>query len=445
MRRLMLDHFRRWSRVLALCAVFALMQGWFIASSAEYAFEFWIFLLALWTGANLLSFDLRRGVVRAIAVLPLTARQIGRGWWLATVGIPAIALAALLFLGAAAFYAFHPDMILPMDRLAMASLFILLWLGILFTTIFPTPGFFGKGRERVLTGLFAALSFMMLFGGMVFFQDTSKNPIKFGILLGVGALLTVVGWLRAERFVLGRASFRLAALQSQNPRGRHRAPGGYGGIPFLLSTTCIRAFLYLAAMAALMVLCDCWNGQRTSPPANIEFFAPMGSFMSCWFIIFFQLMTVLRQLRSLRTLPISATRLAAVMIALAILPLMALGALGAGAAWLAWGTPVARLVLTSYTFILGAAALCVFFAVWQGTGTQISVLMVLTMFAFQQLTLWLPRLFHYPKIPFMLTGPIVACCVLLAFLLTRRSLLHSNHAYRAQANSFGSVPWGMGG
>ena len=81
MKRLMLDYFRRWWWVLALVGIFEFRLGWSIANRPEDNFEFWGLMLALWTGANLLSFDLRRGVVRAIAPLPLTARQIGRSWW----------------------------------------------------------------------------------------------------------------------------------------------------------------------------------------------------------------------------------------------------------------------------------------------------------------------------------------------------------------------------
>jgi len=50
------------------------------------------------TAAGVLIFEKARS--GAIAVLPLTGRQLGRGWWLATVPIPAITLAALLFSGA---------------------------------------------------------------------------------------------------------------------------------------------------------------------------------------------------------------------------------------------------------------------------------------------------------------------------------------------------------
>ena len=133
MKRLMLDYFRRWAWVLALGGIFEFGLGWFIANRPEDNFEFWGLMLALWAGAVLLSFDLRRGVVRAVAPLPLTARQIGRSWWLATVPLPAIALAALLFSGAGTFYHFHPTKVFPAGRLAWASIFNLMWLGTTFT------------------------------------------------------------------------------------------------------------------------------------------------------------------------------------------------------------------------------------------------------------------------------------------------------------------------
>ncbi|MGA2176737.1 MAG: hypothetical protein ABSH38_17310 [Verrucomicrobiota bacterium] len=498
MNRLILDHFRRWLWVLALVSVLEFGLGWLIASHPEQNFEFWGLLLALWTGANLLSFDFRRGIGRAVAVLPLTARQIGRGWWLATVALPAIALAALLFLGAGTFYHFHPDKVFPADRLALACLFNVAWLGVVFTCVFPAPGLYGNGWERAgasflsLLGasFLSLLSVVTLLGGMIYFQDASKKPFKCALLLGVGALLTVAGWFRAGRFVLGPASFRLATPQNKvprsqpgafddsfrrlealrppatasrlrrrlfdrlmrwlegmaggNPRGEHHAPGGCGGIPFLISATFVRGFLYVAAMVALMALVRHWQRRMMSHDMDILLFATNGSFMSCWFIIFYQIVPVLPHLRFLRTLPISVSSLAGVMIAMAILPLIALGALAAGVAGLSVGTPGAVTVLKSYALILAPASLCVFFAVCRGSGVPAGALVLLTMFGFLVAPLWLKGILHNPEIPFRLTGAFVALCVLLAFLLTRRALLHSSRAYRVQASPFGKWAWTMG-
>jgi hypothetical protein len=136
MMRLMLDYFRRWWWVLALAGLFELWVGSLIANRPNDPFEFWILMGSLWAGANLLSFDFKRGALRAVAGLPLTGRQVGRAWWVATVPLPAIGLAALLFLGAAAFCQLHPDKSLPTTQLALGSLFSLVWLGNVFPMIF---------------------------------------------------------------------------------------------------------------------------------------------------------------------------------------------------------------------------------------------------------------------------------------------------------------------
>ena len=99
MKNLILDHCRRWWWVLGLCAGLEYALGWYMANKPDLPLEFYGLMIAMWSGAILLQKDWRRGAVRAVAILPLTGRQIGRAWWLATVGIPAIILTALLLLG----------------------------------------------------------------------------------------------------------------------------------------------------------------------------------------------------------------------------------------------------------------------------------------------------------------------------------------------------------
>jgi len=453
MKRLMLDYFRRWAWMLALGGMLEFGLGWFIANRPEDNFEFWGLMLALWTGANLLSFDLRRGVVRAVAPLPLTARQIGRSWWLATVAIPTIALAALLFAGAGTFYHFQPSKVFPVGRLALASIIYLMWLGAISCGTFSaTRGSYGSWRKFASTGVFSLLSGAMILGGMMYFQDASKHSFKCALLLGVGGLLTVVSWFRAEQFSLGRAEpfnpgragIRLTPQPATNRSTYHRPLEGYGGIPFLISTGFVRIFLYVAAMLALMALLQQWQGRAMPGYVSISTFAAMGSLMSCGFIIVVQFLPVLRQLRYLRTLPISATRLAATMLAIVILPLIALGALVAGGTGLVLGAPADLTVLKSYTFILAPASLCVFFAVWRGDGIQTYVLLAITLFGLQLVQLRLQMAFHYLEPPFSLCGTIAAICILLAFLLTRCALMRSSHTYRVQANPFGDILVGMG-
>ena len=488
MNRLILDHFRRWWWVLALCGALEFGLGSFIASRPQENFEFWGLLVAMWAGANLLLMDLKNGMVRSVAVLPLTTGQIGRSWWLATLAIPAIALAALLFLGAGTFYCFHPHLIFRVNRVGLASLFNVAWLGIIFACSSATSGFEGKGWQRAHTTFISLLAMLTLLGGMVYFQNAAGKPFKSALLLGVGVLLTTEGWFRAERFVQGRASFRLVApqykgapgapgtvdenlrrmealrppatawwglrrrlfdrymrwlegLTGRNPRGEHYAPVGRGGIPLLISTIFVRTFLTGAALVALMTLIMALQGGLNSQ--LIEVLTSVFPFMFLFLIFFMQPTPALRQLRFLRTLPVSATRLAGVMITMLMLPLIAVGALAAGVAVLAFGTPAAIGVLKGFTFMLAPASLCIYFIVWRGAGTQTHILLLLTLFGFQLAPLWLLGIFHHPEIPVSQTGAIVALFVLLGFLLTRRAIKHSSHTYLVPANQFGNL-WGAG-
>ena len=330
------------------------------------------------------------------------------------------------------------------------------------------------------------LATVTLLVGMVYFQNAAAKPFKTALLLGIGALLTAEGWSRSERFALGRAGFRLVTPQfkgardlpgaageslrrleahrppatawwglrrrlfdrylrwvegmaGQNSRGEHYAPGGSGGIPLLIRTVFVRTFLTGAAMVAsmslIMALEASPDSQITGEMINIF------PFMFLVVILLLQPPSALRQMRLLRTLPVSAARLAWVMLALLLLPTLAVGALTAGSAGLALGVPVAVGVLKAFTFTLAPAALCVFFIVWRGGGTQTQILLLLTLFGFYLGPLFLQGILSHPEIPFSQTGALVGLCVLLAFVLTRRAIQRSSRAYVVPANQFGTL-WG---
>jgi hypothetical protein len=449
MKRVIIDHFRRWWWVLALCAFAEFTIGWSTSGNPDNnifdSASIFQFQLVLFSGALLLSFDLQRGVASTVTALPLTTRQIGRAWWLATVPIPTIALAAVLFSGAGVCFLFHPSNAFAAKRLAMMCLVNLLWLGATFTIIFITTwGYRGqwwaKARNITTTTLFA----LMIGGGFMFFRDYSINSFKFASFLGVAGVLTVAGWILAEQFVQGRASFRLAALQSKDARGQHRAPGGYGGIPYLVSTLFVRTFLIGLAMVVMMSLFMALQGHLKSWNQFIQNIQTTGNFMPIWLIIMFTIIPALMQIRLLRTLPMPATRLAAVMIGIPLLPLIALGAILAGIAGLSMGTPAAIAILKDYTLALASGALCVLFVGWLGVGRDSFALMCLILIVFQSVPIWLKASFNIRQIPFTLIGAIVAISITVSFLLTRHSLMHSSKTYRVQASPFGNIVWGMG-
>lgn len=444
MNRLTLDYFRRWWWIMALGGALVFRLGWTIARRPDDPFEFWLFMITLWVGGILLGFDLKHGIARAVLALPLTARQIGRAWWLATIAMPAVGLGVCLFSGAEAFHRFHPNSVLPISRLWMASLFVLPWLATSFTSIYGINNdmIFGTRRERLAISFFAWLAIVTLFGGMLTLQDSSRSPVKFTAYQIAGLVMIVAGWVRAEKFVVGRASFRFSKIRYRNPSGQFRAPAGSGGIVYLVSTSFMRIFLYVAAMVGLMGLLMFWR--RSPLPANLNLlmFAAMGSLMSCGVIIIGQVIPVLRQLRLMRAMPVSANSLAAAMIAIAISPLIAVGALVSFAAWLALGSQPAVTVLTSYTFVLAPAALCVFFVARLGGGVAGYISLAVIIFGFQQVQLRLQMFLHLRELPIGVAASVATVCILLAFFLTRQTLRRSSHAYLMQTLPFGNFHGG---
>lgn len=459
MSRLICDFYRRWWWVLCVEAALEVRLGWSVAKSPTLPFEFWAFMLALWPSAFLLSLDLRRGVVRTLAALPLTGRGIGRAWWLATVPLPATAVVALLFCGAGACCHLHPTLAFPAYRLGMAGLFSLLWLGLGFTMILPAGGPYLWGWNAVKSVCVAGLGTVTLFGSMLFLQNMSNEPIRAYTFLAAGTLLTVIGWARAERFDQSRTwpytvraeiaairprSFEraLTPLEPKTWPSRRQGPVGYGGVPFLLCAMGGRIFLYIAAMNILMALLLARQGQGLTKSLAIAMYAQMGASMSLGFIIVFLLVPVLRQLRLLRTLPVSTPRLAAVIIATITWPLIALGGLSAGVAWVTLGGTAGLMLLKAYIFILAPASLCILAAAWMGEGMATYGLLLLIFFGSQQVQLRVQSFFHYfPQLPLGPSAATAAVCLLLAFLFTWVALLRGSGPYRIQASPFGGFPF----
>jgi hypothetical protein len=457
MKNLLLDHCRRWWWVFTLGGAYATILGWSLATP-DFANEFWqgkhSFLeqffkiqssmllmqsscLAVFTGAMLLLYDLQRGLVRAVAVLPLTGRQLGRSWWLATVAAPAVWQIALLSLGAEAFYLFHPGTTFPVARLLLADLLIFLWFGTAFVIYFVNQATQGI-RWQKLCNFLATVTIIWMMFGFALSLHAQKSSAKWGLFLGLGLMMTIFGWWRAGQFIPGQTKPAIRArarahslLTPLSLKYSAEAVAGSGGIPLLASVTSYRAFWFCLYAAVAMPLAFAWQGQIKSWPAAIEFVA--GFVAAYWVLCFFTFTPALRQLRYLRTLPLSASRLALVLIVLALLPLLALGALTAGIAWLSTDTPTTLLVLKNFLFVLAPASLCLAVAVWRGTGVQNYAVLILMLIGFQVM--------NFRNLSLGLVGVISAICILVAFLFARLALRRSRHAYLPPATPFGHFTW----
>jgi hypothetical protein len=457
MTRLILDYYRRWGRVLAIGAVPLLVLGWWIAVEPKTPIEFIVALLPVWI---LHMFDLSRGAIRVLHTLPLTPRQIGRSWWLVNVFIPAVIVAALLFLGAGSAVLCHSGHAFPLHRLALASLFALLWLGTVFVPfvpLAPASRNFSNWWWHLFSTIFivlvtVVLTFWMViravssFTGFLLSQDAAKSPVMLAILLAGGAFLTCVGWFRAGRFdpagaQFGRPNTGLSAKFYAYKAGAasvrptppstapHQPPKGHGGILFLLRTTFIRGLLgsFVGVIFALILA---W------PFSQFPGWQSKDSMITLFLIfILFPLRHSLMQLRFLRTLPISTAKLASLIIASVIVPIVAVTVLMVGIAGLSTGNPVALTILKSCLLALSPIALCAFFPVWRGDGIQAYALCVVAMMA------WILAASALQNITFPLAGGVAVAGVMLAWVLTYYALLRGSRAYRIQTNPLGNFLW----
>lgn len=442
MIRLMLDSLRRWWWVLALLGGLESVLGWIVVANPGSPFEVWSLTLALCPSGVLLGVDLQRGLARAVAVLPLTSRQIGRSWWLGAVGIPAVLLIALFWLGAALGSQIHAVAEFPTRQLAVISLFTFLWLGSAFASIYGlNQDCLERFREQITSGVLSVLATTMTFGSLLYAQGAANDPVRAILLIALGTLLTVAGWLRAERFAWGRAAFRRATLEHRSPQGCHCPPLGSGGVGFLLRESVKRSFSIAASAVLLMAALMWWQGGLLGVGFFLPFFALMTSGLCAVLVSFHHVMSILRELRHLRTLPISPHRLTVVLMGVALLPLVLMGGLVGVVAAVLSGLPAAVTIWKTYLFVLAPTSLCVLVGLWRGPSIHAYVCMLLAILGFTTFYSWLRPVDYSIEPPALLVASICTGVLLVAFALIRRVITHSSHAYRPQA-ALQSV-WGI--
>jgi len=440
MRRLILDFFSRRWWILAGGALLELLVGYSAATSSSkshLAMPNLSLQIAIFMGALPFSLDLNKGVARTVATLPLTPRQIGRAWWLSVVGIPAVVISAFLYLGAGMSHAFHPETAFPVRTLATTGLFAFLCLGTCFTSYIGAMGGFRSrfraGSSRAFSNIIGSL---MVGGALLSANGLWDNLAGALAVSAVGIALTAVGWLYADFFVIGRATFSRETGRSKDTARQHRVPTGFGGLSFLISNTFLRGFLSSAGIVLAITVVESFEGLAKSWVEGIRLMAGSGmSFFTWFYIVIFQVAPSTRQLRLLRSLPVSASRLAASMIAIAILPFIGAGLVLAAGIGFTPSASAAMPFLNNFLLGLIPLALCVAALVWRGIGTGGWILMIVIMVVSQVLS----PIKGDQQFPAIVTASLVTIFVTLAFLLTRWAILNNSRTYHFHASAFGSA------
>jgi hypothetical protein len=386
---------------------------------------------ALFTGCFFLSFDLQRGIARALLTLPMTAKQIGRAAWFASVLIPSLALALTLALGVTIGAVVkgqgleHPGIYL------FSSLLGFVWQG---------TGFFllsemNPANIRSVRGIIASSFWGLSVGGCFWLSRVVLTGSHSFILLGgmvVAALLTMLGWFRAEDLILQRGAFRMGAMPKNSKPGQFRAPSGFGGLAYIWQTLIVRVCWMSLVMLAFMLILPI--AKTTDIPLSLTgwikaVLIPCNSFM--WmFAYLWLLMPLMMNLRVLRTLPVSTGALAATLIGLPM------------SVNLGWAGLLALVTSDSHLFLIalpvaGILGLTIPFVLRSGFGQGFLVAAIFIMTAGAMAV----NFTHIGNYPAVILVTVSLLLIGFAWWLTCRQLRSTSRAYQFRLpTSYGG--WG---
>ena len=424
MKQIIIDHLRRkWWIIVPLL----LMEIFFVhlLGVKLRQQDFMFVLVPVYLGPSLLDYDRRRGLTRVLRMLPVTARQIGRAWWLSTVGVPAVLLAATTAFSAIVLFDIPPWRMLSLNCLMQIVL-----LGSFFcSSSFALAGDRISRHKKAWGWFFVAL----WIGGILLFLEnySTSNPVTATIYIGVGAILTIIGWIRAERVVWQGGVHESDVPGARSEPVRYEVPAGFGGLLFLLQKMLDPLVWCGLLFVGWMILTRIFHGLSSEPPWQDS---GIGMILFCvaslMLAYVFAVIPVLTHLRFLRALPISASILAAALVfvpsGLLLVFAVVFAAIGENS-----------LLLGS---VLAAAAVAVFIPifVWRGFGTAtFSPAFILVV----QIAIMVPIFFRLGNAPLMFAIVFAIVAILLSWQITRSVIRHSSQAYHAHPSVIGDQGW----
>ena len=436
MKLVLLDYLRRKWWIMAFGAIMVAIFGASFSQGTERKQVIGaLYQFAFFTAALPLSLDLQQGVLRVSSLLPLTARQLGRAWWWAGVGVPATLISLVLPASALLPTIVSTKASPNWESLAVTIISIWLWLGSAFAVLFcmrkdASRGWQGRARS---IGSGAAWT-LMIGGSFVFMRWVDNNTGVQITLLVIGVLLTAFGWARAGDLVAAQAGARIAVSPaSAAPRkAAHQAEKGGGGLAYLVTRNSLRAVLIGMAMLLLMPLMIAY-GKGWEAALNAS--ADMNS-MPFLFVFIFSVIPALVQLRFLRTLPVSASQLTLALLTMLLAPCCVLAAInvlctGAASGWEAAFMLVAKLIVT-----ICPLTLVLPLALWRGFGRVSYILMIVVVIGAQTVPIVLHIVYGRRVEPDSLLVVGALLIPVLAFFLSRLALERGSKAYRAQTLFF---------
>jgi len=381
-------------------------------------------------------FDLQRGGVRTLTILPLTAKQIGRALWLASVLLPAL---ALLVIGFLMFFIFSSvtNRTISLEACLTNWIISALYLGAIFVarTLMTTkmPATLIDRIRTILPNLLFAFAVF----GLLFMQMQTLTKTKATLIFIVYLILSVAGWFRAERIILQRTGIRFAAQSSNNKNAQYKVPQGFGGLPYLAHRIFFQTILIGLAIATWMTpwMSFFHFSHEQNHAQSIVSMIDGGSIPYVFVLLFF-ISPVIFQLRVLRTLPISPSVIAATLIFLPVVSVAAVGVIVIALASFVAGEVAIPPAINGFLMLGAKAAGMVCLIVWRGLDAATYIFMFLMMISGSLISLGLTLIFHLgtkeQEHPLWMYLTVFFLCVTASFALTRRLLTKSSSAYRVR-------------
>ena len=433
MKQVLLDYLDRKGWLLFLQVLLSVPVSILFACSptADSRLLLAVVQIAFFCGVAQLSAELKQGAARVTATLPLSSREIGRAWWVASAGIPGL-VATLAFVPGllVALSSGHPDW-RPLSQQLLGA-----WL-LLGSSFVAAFGIDARSRGdglparlwRMIAHLFwgAIPAACILFPGLLAATPAGYRAALMPVLFGGGCVLTAFGWWRAGDLVAAHAAAGRASASPVKTRGREAVSiRGNGGLLYLLGRACVPPCLFAIGVVIAVPALSAFRGGDWR--RSIDDLVPVSPL-----VLLFAMMIGARaipQFRLLRSLPVSAAKLGWTFVAVFAIPAALLACLlffhrfhaGAGI----------RAVLPAAQPLLAAGLICLLIALTLWDGFQTRTVLFIIVYVPPAITLWIERQLAVSRAETSVAvSPTLALLAFVfAFLLARRGFMHGDDLYR---------------
>ncbi len=311
---------RRWGIVIGLCSAAQLAFTYF-ASTRETGNIF--FPLILFMGPVLLSFDLSKGIARAILLLPVQRREVTKTLCWIGIGLPTLWVAILSVCSMTASVVFDQTVALDWSRLIQTVITAFASLSIVYFALTGLPTNVKEAQEWSARSLFfGALWGFSIGGSMLFSQlvDRSENNTfsSYLLFLIVGIGFAFWGYQRTDDMLSSRSTGR--SESRPGPSAPRKSFFDFDseatGFNHFIVTTVTQVFVFsivfiVATSVFNTLFLGMLTGQRMGNTSWIDSTVRSLSGQSFIFVVMpsFFLATKLMAARVFRSLPLSASQL----------------------------------------------------------------------------------------------------------------------------------------